>query len=138
MNNLYLWSIGEHSASFEWKFGCKQDIMFHSGKGIVGLRIEATDGANLNNISIINLHELTLLGSNVCPQFINSDGTGYVGQTYPMQRGFSGNNLQGISICSSKNIYIDGKIHLSNFFNDYSQISGISIWTGNDNNFIKK
>ena len=132
MNNLYLWATGEHSASSQWKFGCNQDIMFHSGKGIVGLRIEATDTAILNDIRITNLHQVTPLGSNVCTKFFNSDGTGYSGQTYPMQRGFSGNNLQGISICSSVNVYIDGSVYLSNFVNDYSETSGISVWTGND------
>ena len=41
--SLTKWTQGEGIGDDTWRFGCNQDIMGHSGKGLIGLRV---DGVN--------------------------------------------------------------------------------------------
>ena len=40
-----------------FNFGCNHDVMIHSGKGLLGLRVDAVYDVEISNIFIYNLYE---------------------------------------------------------------------------------
>ena len=71
-DSIAYWAIGENSAPTTWAFGCNQDVMFHSGKGTFGLRIDGTDDLKINGLKIENLYENSDLGSMACGEYSGS------------------------------------------------------------------
>ena len=128
------WVQGENYLT-RMQFACNKDIMHHAGKGLLGLRIDGSEDIELNNIYVYNLYEETPLGSLFCGEYSMAGedlhGTGggaHLRQVSPMQTGFSGNNLNGISIVGSKNIRFKNEIFVYNLNNKYGEGHGISIW----------
>ena len=134
-SDLIDWVNGNGVPRTDWVFSCNQDIMGHSGKGLLGLRLDGVDTVEINDIKIENLYEKSAMGSYACGEyfgFSKETGGGHFKQRLPMQSGFSGNMLQGMSIVSSTNINFNGLIDISNLNNDYSSAYGISFWPSND------
>ena len=130
------WVNGDTPESMlTWRFGCNQDIMGHSGKGLLGMRIDGVDDLMLSNIRVTDLYEHTGLGSDACGDYVRftpENNGGHFKQSSPMQHGFSGNDLQAISIIASTSVELKSDISISNLRNDYSQAFALSFWTGND------
>ena len=132
------WVQGETKIT-QMLFACNKDIMHHAGKGLLGLRIDGSVNVELSNIYIYNLYEETPLGSTFCGKYSKAGedlhgtgGGGHLRQVSPMQIGFSGNNLNGISIVGSKHIQFKNEIFLYNLNNKYSEGHGISIWPNSE------
>ena len=120
-----------------WRFGCNQDIMGHSGKGLIGLRIDGTKNVQLSNIKVENLHDYSILGTLACGEYeghTDFGEGGHLKQATPMQTGYSGNNVQGIAISSSE-LTMANNIEINNVESDYGDSYGISFWTANDVKF---
>ena len=99
---------------------------------VYGIRLEGINGGTIENIEIYNLNSHTELGNEICGQYSqnNYDSTGTFRYTYPMQKGFSGNHVQGISLCSSENIiFKDINIHDLNSKNGLTY--GLALWPNN-------
>ena len=108
--------------------------MGHSGKGLLGLRLDGVTDVTLDNVVIENLHQYTPLGSYACGnyyRFTPQESGGHFKQSEPMQWGFSSNDLQAMSIIASTDVVI-GDLKISDLENEYSQSYGLSFWTGND------
>ena len=58
--DLPRWAFGKASASTDCGFGCNQDVMGHSGKELIGMRVDAIDNFVLSDVVIGNLHLFTL------------------------------------------------------------------------------
>ena len=74
---------------------CNGDPMFHSVKGIFGLRIANVENVHAKDVVIENLNELAPLSSDMCGAYERSHD---IQQQIPYLYGFTGNNLHGISI----------------------------------------
>ena len=132
--NLASYAFGDISASPYWRVQCNMDSMSHSGKGILGIRIDGSRDIKISNLKISNLYEYTPIGSTACGEYdaaMTDGGGGHFRQRLPQQRGFSGNNIQGIAISSSQGVVFENDMILNNFHNDFSKIYGISVWTAN-------
>ena len=137
-NQLVDWIFGEEAPSTDWRFGCNEDIMQHSGKGVLGIRMDGVNDVTLTgNIIISQLHEKTGLGTLGCGDYegpVSEGEGGQVKQKTPMQVGFSGNNVQAISITTSTNVVFDdnANVEISNIKSDFGEVFGVSFWTAND------
>ena len=117
-------------------FGCNADVMQHSGKGLLGLRMDAVYDVSISNVYVYNLYSKTSLGATFCGEYdgnaLGSDDApgsgGHFRQVTPQQSGFSGNMIQGVSITGSYDIEFSNDIIISNFRSDYGEIFGFSIW----------
>ena len=125
--------------------GCNVDGQLHSGKGVLGLRIDSVEDVTIKNVEIYELEDSTELGLKDCGAYSkfniwNSDGShrggGHFVQRPPMQTGFSGNMVQAISIASSRNVIIED-VHAHDLISHTGQTYGVSIWPGNDNVILK-
>ena len=128
------WVFNNGVGGSNWVFGCNQDIMGHSGKGLLGFRMDGVANVELDNVIIENLYQQTPLGSYACGnyyRFTPQTSGGHFKQSEPMQWGFSANDLQAISIISSTDLVI-GNLQINNLNNDYSQSYGLSFWTANN------
>ena len=65
--------------------------------------------------------------------FVQGDfsGSGTFRYQLPVQKGFSGNNLQGISIIASTNVKINN-LEINNIIGDYGISYGLAIWPNVD------
>ena len=91
---------------------CNADVMTHSGKGTMGIRLDGISKFTLDNIEIYNMYDFTSLGTDICGSY---DGTrqsnGHFLQKVPMQQGFSGNMVHGIHIVNSDGELKDINVH---------------------------
>ena len=147
-----------------FNFGCNGDVMQHSGKGLLGLRMDAVYDVEISNIYVYNLFEHTPLGNTFCGEYDGNSGYGIYGQdggdyedegeeeeeeeslssltapgsgghfrqVIPIQRGFSGNNVQAISIVGAYDIRFSNDIMISNLESYYGEIFGFSVWPASD------
>jgi hypothetical protein len=106
--------------SFQTK--CNSDVMSHSGKGIIGLRLEGVENGQLSNIQIYDLKDYTEFGMRCSKSEFASA---------PIQIGFSGKMVQGLSISTSRNIQF-ADIKVQNLMSSYGDVYGFAIWTNNN------
>jgi len=110
------WSILSHSALtdsiVDWisngeqlsdstKVACNNDIMLHVTKGIFGLRIDSVDTFQLDNVQIEDLQNIGYYGSWVCGHYSNAEDGGHRNQRSPMQYGYTGTEIHGVSVINS-------------------------------------
>ena len=119
MQNLYAsalvdFATGDTKLEADFNtLSCNADVMTHSGKGTIGIRLDGIDNAELNNIEIYDMYDYTKLGSELCGEYDWGfhNGGGHFLQKMPMQTGFSGNMVQGISIVNSDATLSDINVH---------------------------
>lgn len=105
-----------------FKTKCNSDVMAHSGKGILGLRLEGVKNGIVSNIEIYDLYDYGEFGMKCShTEFASA----------PIQIGFSGNMVQGISVTTSHDVqFYNIKIH--DLTSDYGHVYGFAAWTHNN------
>ena len=118
----------------DYSIKCNSDVMTHSGKGIIGIRMDGIENIELSNIEIYDMYDYTKLGSDICGEYEYGHGTGagHFLQKTPMQTGFSGNMMQGISIVNS-NVKLED-INIHDIGSATGVAYGIAIWKDNNIN----
>ena len=118
--------------------GCNMDEVIHSGKGIVGLRIDSVRNVTIKNIGIYDLHDYTPKGMTICGKYndtiTNSDGFTYHTRGHltqsddtPQMVGFSGNMNQAISLSGCTNVLLEN-INIDDITSATGNVYGIAIW----------
>jgi len=128
------WALGTNMESMSGaQVGCNNDVMIHSGKGVTGIRIDGVQDVTMNNIYIYDIVESTPLGKMDCGNYgtFNGGESGLAGghfrQTFPMQYGFSGNMLQGVTINAARNITLKN-LYVNDLESAYGPTFGIALW----------
>ena len=120
-----------------YALGCNVDAMLHSGKGILGLRLDGVADLHINGLEIYNLYDSTPVGRSECGEYTDysfSKGGGHFRQVQPMQIGFSGNMVQGIAINTVENSVFEN-IVVHDLTSETGASFGIAIWPANDIEF---
>jgi len=133
------WAENEDVFPDEWGFACNVDSMLHSGKGILGFRMDGVKNVEINGLEIYNLYDQTPLGRTECGDYsayIKSSETrqlgGHFRQLYPIQDGFSGNMVLAMSITSSRDMILKN-IDIHDLESETGLINGIAVWTNCQN-----
>jgi len=129
------WAEDEAGFYDDWGFACNVDPMLHSGKGILGFRMDGVKDVEINGLEIYNLHDATPLGRSECGEYegyeeisVNRENGGHFRQLFPIQVGFSGNMVLAVNIVSSRDMKLSNiKIH--DLESETGLIDGIAIWT---------
>jgi hypothetical protein len=115
------------------QIGCNNDVMIHSGKGVTGIRLDGVNSVTMENIEIYEITDETPLGKTICGEyggFMGGD-SGFAGghfrQTMPMQIGFSGNTVQGMTINAATDITLSN-INVHDLTSYYGAAFGVALW----------
>ena len=105
------WMVGvrDSISSDTYQIKCNADVMTHSGKGIMGIRLDGVSSFSLENIEIFNMYDYTELGSEICGDYDGSKLSN--GRFLPMQSGFSGNMIHGIHALNSDGEFKSINVH---------------------------
>jgi len=130
---LIPWATGEDDYP-NYVLGCNVDPMLHSGKGVLGLRIDGVSDLTINNLEVYDLEDLTPLGLEVCGEYSrysSTEGGGHFRQVKPMQEGFSGNMVQAIAVNSAQKTIFEN-INIHDITSHNGPVFGIAIWPSNE------
>jgi len=105
---------------------CNGDIMGHTIKGTMGIRIDNTINVNINNVDIYNIENQSNLGSKLCGEYYSDSDAG---ANYGTLNGFMGTNLRGISVVNSNNVQISN-FNINNLTSFYGDVIGIDFFDG--------
>ena len=110
--------------------GCNNDLMLHQTKGIMAIRIDNVKNIKIDGfINIERLHNLGEFGENVCGKYHNSDNGGHLNQVYPLQIGYTGNEVHGISFIGSEGVIMENaKIMINNLMSARSNVYGLQFY----------
>jgi hypothetical protein len=78
---------------------CDGDTMFHVNKGIIGFKIDNTDGATLKNCHVVNMVNHGASGSIMCGKYYRS---------HPLDTisGYGGADVRGFTFAGSRNVLV--------------------------------
>jgi len=109
--------------------------MLHSGKGILGFRMDGVQNVDINGLEIYNLYESTPLGRTECGAYsdvfnniVDRQAGGHFRQLRPIQDGFSGNMVLAVSIASSRDMTLKN-IDIHDIESETGLIHGVAVWT---------
>lgn len=106
-----------------YEFVCSVDNQNHKIKGIMPLRIDATDGFHLDNITITDVNNNSYLGdreTNKSYRYLYNDQTTI---------GYSGCETRAVTLSSCRNGILEN-IQFSNLFSDNGCSFGLKIFNG--------
>eukprot|EP01083_Nonionella_stella_P281948 959587_1 len=112
------------------RFACNADAMFHTNKGLIGIRLDHIENVFIKDVYIYDLFNESPLGSLACGSY---DGPNNGAQPKSLNKeGFMGTDIRGISIINnygygSGNVELYGNIKLSNFISNNGDVIGIHI-----------
>merc|ERR1719295_2239510 len=129
------WLKGEDTETMARKLqiGCNNDAQMQPGKGIMGVRLDGVSNAKLSNIEIYNMIQETDLGSTLCGEYTGFEPNsaafvgGHITQSSPMQVGFSGNMVQGISLNAADGVLMDS-IYIKGLNSHSGDAIALSVW----------
>jgi len=128
------WAENEASFYDSWAFACNVDPMLHSGKGILGFRMDGVKDVEINGLEIYNLLDQTPLGRTECGAYDtfwagpSRTAGGHFRQLEPVQVGFSGNMVLAMSIVSSSDLTIKN-VDIHDLESETGLVHGVAIWT---------
>jgi len=133
-DGLVAWAVGAKSLDpDDITVTCNADVMTHSGKGIAGFRVDGVDNVVVSNLEIYELYDYSTVGSEKCGEYEAGGGNiqgGHFLQKRPMQMGFSGNMMQGISVDYCEVSMSD--IYVHDIGSATGLAFGMSIWPGTE------
>eukprot|EP01083_Nonionella_stella_P001022 2945_1 len=103
-DGLTAWALGKNPNYIaldgsRFTFQCNMDVMFHPGKGLLGIKISGADYVQMSNVNIDNLQDETAAGSDLCGAGNPSiHGIYHFAQQIPYQIGFSMNMAMAMTI----------------------------------------
>ena len=111
------------------------DCMHHVNKGLVCYKMDAGENIYMENCNINKCKNIGLMGSKLANDNIaykNILGTSHGKST---KFGYTGCNARGISVCSSKNVYISNS-EIRNISSDYGKVVGVDVHEISENVFV--
>ena len=99
----------------------------------MGVRLDGVSNAKLSNIEIYNMIQETDLGSTLCGEYTGFEPNsaafvgGHITQSSPMQVGFSGNMVQGISLNAADGVVMND-IYIKGLDSHSGDAIAISVW----------
>ena len=118
------WANGTHT--WDFKFICNGDSMFHVNKGAVIFKMDATENMYLKDCICENIKNTGLLGSTLCndnSNYKNKIGKSHLASTY---NGYGGSNTRGFSFSTSKNVFVE-KCSCKNVNSSYGLTYGFDV-----------
>jgi len=108
---------------------CNSDAMNHQVKGITGIRIDNVHNVKVEGfINIERLHNLGNFGASQCGKYKDSTG-GHKYQQYPLQVGYTGNEVHGISLIGSHGMIAeDASIKIDNLLSARGSVFGLQFY----------
>eukprot|EP01084_Bolivina_argentea_P250266 419248_1 len=106
------------------RFVCNADAMFHTNKGLIGIRFDGIENVMIKKLTISDLFNESPLGSLACGKY---SGPSNGGQPKGLEKeGFMGTDIRGISIINGGNVELYD-IQLKNFVSNNGDVIGIHI-----------
>jgi len=102
---------------------CGADIMTHTIKGIMGIRVDNTIDVEINSTKISNLISNSPLGSNLCGVYRTESD---LASAYGIYDGYMGTHVKGIVTTNSDNVMLNN-VELNSFQSLYGDVAGIDI-----------
>lgn len=123
-NDVVNWADGNHT--WDFKFLCNGDSMFHVNKGSVIFKMDATENMYLKDCICENIKNTGLIGSTLCND--NNDYKNKIGKSHPNStyNGYGGSNTRGFSFSSSKNVFVKNS-SCKNINSSYGLVYGFDI-----------
>ena len=103
---------------------CNSDLMFHTNKGIVGIRVDGIENAVFRDICINDLTNKGPLASEACGNYSSADNGGNLSQL--PNEGNMQTDIRGISIIGSDVIMSD-KNKIKDLVSFYGDVIGVDI-----------
>ena len=107
----------------------------HLTKGIFGIRIDNVQSVKMEgHIAISNLHNLGEFGdSDLCGRYFTGKNGGHHNQEYPVQIGYTGNEVHGISfVGSSGSFEQSANVVITDLVSARGSSFGLNFYSGND------
>lgn len=102
---------------------CGADVMTHTIKGLMAIRLDNIVDATISNTKIENIINHSALGSNLCGAYRTENDNFAVFGTYD---GYAGTNSKGIIVTNSDNIMLTN-IQINNLKSLYGNVNAINI-----------
>ena len=83
------------------------DVMMHTMKGCIGLKLDATMGVAVRNVVVRRVENVGRLGSDVEGDYTNPSVANAAGATL-VEEGYQGGDSRGVSVASSVDVYLSG------------------------------
>merc|ERR1712048_1127890 len=130
------WMADKRNAIHLAPLKCNSDAMNHQTKGIFGIRMDNVRNVKMEGqIHIERLHNLGAFGDNVCGKYFNSVNGGHKYQQYPMQVGYTGNEVHGISLIGSECLIADeAEIEIDNLLSARGSVFGLQLYPNSNVN----
>jgi len=125
---LNLWIADKRNPIHPAPLQCNSDIMMQQNKGIIGIRIDNVRNIKIDGfINIERLHNLGEFGETVCGKYYDSNNGGHKHQIYPLQIGYTGNEVHGIAFYGDSQgvIMQNASIKINNLLSARSNVFGI-------------
>jgi len=113
----------------ETKITCNNDIMLQTTKGVFGLRIDNVDTFNIDNVQIEDLQNIGYYGSWICGHYASKNDGGHSMQRAPIQYGYTGTEIHGLSVINSKGA-IDN-LSIRKIISARGDAAGLRLYPGN-------
>jgi Uri superfamily endonuclease len=108
------------------KLRCNGDIMGHTNKGIIGIRVDNVDGLTIRDVVIRDLENMSPLGSSICGEYWDTTQNSVRGTLL----GYGATGVRGISLVASSGVVLDGNIEIRNLMSHYGSAVGIASYFG--------
>ena len=106
-------------------FVCNGDIMFHTNKGVIGMRLDLIEDVKMKNIKIRNLTNLSPLASCACANYSGPHDGGNPGTRE--RQGSMGTDMRGISMFGG-DAFVEGKNNaIQNLQSHFGDAAGIDL-----------
>merc|ERR1712048_1200561 len=103
--------------------------MLHLSKGIFGVRIDNVLNVSIDGfLHISELHNLGEFGeSELCGAYFSAQSGGHHNQQYPVQIGYTGNEVHGLTMIGSEGV-IRGEIAISDLLSARGSCFGLNFY----------
>eukprot|EP01083_Nonionella_stella_P274962 933744_1 len=101
-------------------FVCNAGIVFTTGRGILGMRIDGIDDVTIKDVTVFDLTNLTPLGSYACGNYMGPNDGGHPLSNALNNEGFMGSDVRGMA-------FIRGNAKI---FGDNNEISDLKSYFG--------
>eukprot|EP01084_Bolivina_argentea_P030213 56020_1 len=125
MSEAFLeWAVNDVPLPSCARFVCNGDIMHHTNKGIIGLRVDGMSDVSIGNVGIRRLENESPLASNACADY-SGPLDGGIGGTRQGEGGMN-TDVRGISIANS-GVFVGGGNEVSNLDSYYGDVTAIDL-----------